>query len=173
MSRFSLKWAHFGSVYESALALTESLLPSWSNDPQERLARGVGLAVLLVVWIIVWRRRTALFPAARTLLFTMVLCSAAAHPWYLLWALMLIPRTGGLAPWVASLTISWGYLALGDPAGWTMPAGAAWAAWTPVYLAVVVDVLRSRRRAATMGADGEVPPGPAIGACVADLRECP
>ncbi|MGI9014463.1 MAG: hypothetical protein ACR2GY_09470, partial [Phycisphaerales bacterium] len=66
-TRFSLKWAHFGPVYEPVLAGIDYLTNDpdmhyasperypWSNDAQERLARGIciiiGLFALGVVWL--------------------------------------------------------------------------------------------------------------------------
>src|SRR5690606_17043456 len=38
-SRFTLKWAHFGPVYELFLNVCGQLVPGWTNDQLERLVR--------------------------------------------------------------------------------------------------------------------------------------
>ena len=89
---------------------------------------------------------------ARIILTAMVLLSPAAHPWYLLWALALVPMTGGPALWVASLTLPWGYAALGhiEPDGtaaWDVSAWLLAVSWVPIFAALAVDVgYRLRRR---------------------------
>ena len=76
----------------------------------------------------------------------MVLLSPAAHPWYLLWALALVPMSMSPAVWIASLTISWGYIAwryqLNDDGsvGWGVPWAVMVAAWAPVYAAIIWSI---------------------------------
>jgi hypothetical protein len=71
----------------------------------------------------------------------MVLLSPAAHPWYLLWALAVIPAAPSSAVWVASLTLPWGYVALGDTDEWLVPAWVMVAAYAPIYAALAVEVI--------------------------------
>lgn len=152
-TRFSLKWAHFGSVYEPTLWMIEKATNTpeeywaaddpaslWSNDRQEQLARIICLGLIALVILIVWRSRLTPFDGARVILLAMVLFSSTAHPWYLLWALALAPVAMSPAVWIASLTISWGYVQLGDVVEWTTPPWVLWCAYVPVYLALAIDL---------------------------------
>ena len=150
--RFRLKWAHFGPVYEPLLWTIEQLRPLWTNDDQEVLARRICtvlvLAIIAGVW---WRGPASVWAQTRIMLVAMVLLSPAAHPWYLLWALALVPMSFGTAAWVASLTLPWGYYAWANvsPDGvveWGTPPWLMVAAWAPVYAACLVAAARSRRR---------------------------
>ncbi|MHC4079961.1 MAG: glycosyltransferase 87 family protein [Planctomycetota bacterium] len=150
--RFRLKWAHFGSVYEPVLWTIERVCPQCPSDRQEVWARRLCLAVVAAVVVGAWwRMKGDTWKATRVILTAMVLLSPAAHPWYLLWALALVPMAFGPAAWVASLTLPWGYAALGH----VTPQGAvAWgvspwlmaAAYAPVYAAVAADLALKRRR---------------------------
>ncbi len=155
-ARFSLKWAHFGSVYEPLLALVERLTPTWGNDPQEQLTRVICAALLGVCILAIWRRGGQIWDGARAIFFAMVLCSPSAHPWYLLWALVLVPMAISPAVWIASLTLPLGYVAFRysvdaeGTVGWSVPAkGVFLIAYVPVYAALLWSGWRhlaSRRR---------------------------
>ncbi|MCA9295980.1 MAG: hypothetical protein KC983_05670 [Phycisphaerales bacterium] len=159
-TRFSLKWAHFGSVYEPTLWMIERATNTpdeywtaddrtsmWTNDEQERLARMICLGLIALVVVTVMRSRLDVEAGARVILLAMVLFSSTAHPWYLLWALALSPLAMSPAVWIASLTISWGYAQLGDVIDWTTPAWVLWIAYVPVYAALAWDLLPRVRRA--------------------------
>ncbi len=146
---FGLKWAHFGGVYEPLLWAIERATPRWTNDGQERLARILCAAALAAALVAIWRVARDAWSGARAMLLAMVMLSPAAHPWYLLWALALVPMAGGSAAWVASLTIPWGYAAWAHAAPdgsarWGVPAWLLLAAWAPVYSAVLIEVTRHR-----------------------------
>jgi alpha-1,6-mannosyltransferase len=147
-SRFSLKWAHFGALYELVLATIERLAPGWGNDPQERLARLLCAAALLASLIIILRRARSLPGGAAAMVLAMALCSPAAHPWYLLWGLVLLPLTFNPALWIASLTLAWGYAAfawLQRPDGtlaWGVPSWLLAAAHAPILAALLCQALR-------------------------------
>jgi len=137
--RFRLKWAHFGSFYEPLLWTLEHLRPEWTNDQQEVLARWICTALVAAVFAGVWwRGPTGLWGRCRCIMLAMVLLSPTAHPWYLLWALAMVPVAPGLVTWVASLTLAWGYGAWGHitadgtvswaASGWTMLL-----AYAPIY----------------------------------------
>jgi hypothetical protein len=149
---FRLKWAHFGSVYEPLLWMIERVLPHWASHQQELWARRICvLTVLAIVAGVWWRMNGDAWRATRIMLLAMVLLSPAAHPWYLLWALALVPMAFGPAAWVASLTLPWGYAALAHvtPEGTAEWAVSPWlmvAAYAPVYAAVAADLWRRRSR---------------------------
>ena len=143
--RFSLKWAHFGSVYEPLLWTIEQLTASWTNDPQEQVARVVCLLLLAAVTVLALLRGRNPWATCIAIFLAMVLLSPAAHPWYVLWALVLVPLRPVSAAWVASLTLPWGYAVLGDPAEWTVPPLLMVAAYLPVYAAILFDLRRGAR----------------------------
>lgn len=137
--RFRLKWAHFGGFYEPLLWMLEHLRPEWTNDQQEVLARRICMAlVAMVIAGVWWRGPAGLWGRSRCIMLAMVLLSPTAHPWYLLWALAMVPVAPGRVTWVASLTLVWGYGAWGHVAadgtvswaasGWTMLL-----AYAPIY----------------------------------------
>ena len=137
--RFRLKWAHFGSVYEPLLWTLEQVRPEWTNDRQEILARRICMTLVAVVFAGVWwRGPPGLWARCRCIMLAMVLLSPTAHPWYLLWALAMVPVAPGPVTWVASLTLAWGYGAWGHvnadgtvswaASGWTMLL-----AYAPIY----------------------------------------
>jgi hypothetical protein len=150
--RFRLKWAHFGGVYEPVLWTVERVCSGCPGDQQEVWARRVCLAVLAAIVVGAWwRLKDDTWNATRIMLTAMVLLSPAAHPWYLLWALALVPMAFGSAAWVASLTLVWGYAALGHvtPEGtaeWGVSPWVMVAAYAPVYTAFAADLTISRRR---------------------------
>ena len=143
--RFRLKWAHFGGIYEPLLWAAEHLRPAWTNDQQEILARRICVALLAAVFVAVWLRGpTGVWARARCILMAMVLLSPAAHPWYLLWALAMVPMAPGAATWVASLTLPWGYAAWGHvtaegTAEWGVSPWLMVAAYLPVYTALALS----------------------------------
>lgn len=146
-SRFSLKWSHFGSVYESTLWTIRKIQPiedvniEWQkNDRQEAMARIVCLILLAIVMGMAFLSRLDVWAASRAVLFAMVLFSTTSHPWYVLWALMLAPVAMSPALWIASLTLMWGYAQLGDVVEWETPTWLMWAAYVPIYGALVIDM---------------------------------
>jgi hypothetical protein len=150
--RFRLKWAHFGSVYEPVLWTIERVCPQGQSENQEVWARRICLAIVGAIVVGAWwRMKDDTWKATRVILTAMVLLSPAAHPWYLLWALALVPMAFGPAAWVASLTLPWGYAALGHvtpegTAGWGVSPWLMAAAYAPVYAALAADLALKRRR---------------------------
>jgi hypothetical protein len=140
--RFSLKWAHFGSVYEPLLHVIERMTPAWTNDPQEQLARALCSVALAAVFVVVWWRGRDLWRDTVTIFVAMVLLSPTAHPWYLLWALVLVPIAPSPTAWVASLTLPWGYAVLADTVEWTVPTWVMVVAYAPVYATLLVAAFR-------------------------------
>jgi hypothetical protein len=143
--RFSLKWAHFGSVYEPLLKGIETLTPDWGNDPQEQLARAICIGLLGLVILGVFLRGRSAWRDCAWIFLAMVLLSPAAHPWYLLWALILVPVAASPTVWVASLTLPWGYAAYADPEGWAVPGWLMLASYVPIYATLLVEVVKHWR----------------------------
>ena len=146
-SRFSLKWSHFGSVYESTLWTIRKIKPiedvniEWQKkDRQEAMARIVCLILLMIVIAMAFLSRLNLWAASRVVLFAMVLISTTSHPWYVLWALMLAPVAMSPALWIASLTLMLGYAQLGDVVDWETSNWLMWVAYVPIYSALAIDI---------------------------------
>jgi hypothetical protein len=86
--------------------------------------------------------------AIQQFMLAMILLSSTAHPWYLLWALVLMPLHPGAAVWVLSLTLPWGYAVLGDVVAWQAPWWVSLAAYTPVAAALAWETVVQWRPAA-------------------------
>ncbi len=146
--RFRLKWAHLGGVYEPLLWTIEQVSPVWTNDRQEVLARRICLAIVgAIIAGVWWRGPRGLWAKTRWIMTAMVLLSPTAHPWYLLWALAMVPMAMGWATWLASLTLSWGYVAWGHVAtdgtpGWGVPAWVMVITYAPIYGVLAWEVGR-------------------------------
>ena len=118
------------------------------------LADSLCCGVLLVVLVAATLSHRVPWRAATTYLFVLICVSSTAHPWYLIWALALLPVAWSAGPtvvapavWVASLTLGWSYVAhLRAEAGQGFTVGVWWslAIWLPVYLAVGYGWLKTR-----------------------------
>ncbi|MCH8822575.1 MAG: hypothetical protein IH984_03610 [Planctomycetes bacterium] len=156
-SRFSQKWAHFGSVYEPTMWTLSKVDPiedeqtGWQKrESHEKIARLICLALVGIVIIAVFFSSLDVWASCRVILFAMVLFSSTAHPWYLLWALVILPRAPSPAVWIATLTLPWGYAQLGDVIDWTVPTWVIYAAYCPVYLALMIDIVMSYKKRTTL-----------------------
>ncbi|MCZ6834327.1 MAG: hypothetical protein O7G85_01000 [Planctomycetota bacterium] len=148
-TRFSTKWSHFGSVYESSLWAIRLVDPledpdlQWQKkDRQELQARGICLALVGIVCVIAFFCPAGVWRSSRAVLFAMVLFSSTSHPWYLLWALILLPVAFSPAVWVASLTLLLGYAQLGDVVEWETPTWVMWLAYVPIFVVLILDLAR-------------------------------
>lgn len=171
----AMKWAHFGGIYEALIMVAEGLLPHWSGESHERFARAVGSGAVAIIVIGLLLAPGRIATKAMTLLLAMVLFSPAAHPWYLLWALALLPisaaessppsmdpswaRAARAGVWTLSLTMAMSYAVLGDVIHWTMPRSMLVAAYAPVFIVMALAAARGwigdqrggSRRGATTG----------------------
>lgn len=181
--QFVSRWRFNGSLHPLIEAAVTPLLEGKPWEIQARAktiadAAAGGLLLLILIGAMLYHRVP--WRAATTFFFAMVCLSSTAHPWYLLWALALLPvswasgRTFvGPAVWVASLTLPWSYVAWvhyasGGPGGagafdgeYQIGLGLTLAIWLPIYAAVVwgvVDVIRGAG-AEKRGAVGRVKGG--------------
>ncbi len=108
-------------------------------------ASAVCAGVVLV--ILLWRtwRNDDLLRTAMEYLLAALLLSSTVYPWYLLWALALLPLRFNLALWVFSLTINSGYLVWTHPEHWRVSSAVVIATHVPVLLALTL-----RRRQAVL-----------------------
>ena len=146
-TRFSLKWSHFGSAYESTMWTIRKIQPikdveiEWrKKDWQEAMARIICLLLLTIVMALAFFSRLDTWATSRVVLFAMVLFSTTSHSWYVLWALILAPMAMSPALWIASVTLMWGYAQLGDVVDWKTPTWLMWAAYVPIYCALIFDI---------------------------------
>lgn len=152
VQRFSLKWAHFGSIYEPMLWSIEHLAGQWTNDAQEQLARAVCLGLVILIAGTIWWRVRDVWRASRMIFFAMIILSPTVHPWYLLWALVIVPMRPSASVWVASLTLLWSYAAWGyvetdDGLRWGAPVSVMMLAYTPIYVTLLFEAIAARSRA--------------------------
>jgi uncharacterized protein (DUF2062 family) len=135
---FMDKWAFNGSAYDLAL--------HWAYEKQtiDMLAAGVLLAVIVVSLA---RSKGDAARSAGAFLFASLLVSSTVHPWYLLWALALLPLYFSLPMWVFSLTIAASYVAHINPEGYRVPLPIVIGEYLPVYALLAWSALMwSRRR---------------------------
>lgn len=118
------KWAFNGSLYP----LFESYI---AGKPWTDYA---ALATVLIVLVVSTLREPA-NPArpAAAFLFASLLVSSTVHPWYLLWALALMPICFSPAFWVFSLTVAAAYAAHLHE-GYRVPPWVVIGEYTPVYV---------------------------------------
>ena len=139
---FMADWFFNGSAHEVLRILTGS----------KTIADHVCGAMLLAVLILATLTTRDLWRLTIVYLLGGLLLSSTVHPWYLLWALVLVPIRFSAATWIFSLTIGWSYIALVDP-DYSLPVWLRWAEYLPVYAALLcamfdVEVKRLPERGA-------------------------
>ena len=147
--RFVSAWRFNGSVHR----VLEAAAGGWAEPEVAKGFADAGCGLLLagvLGWASVGHRVP--WRAAVTYLFAGVCLSSTAHPWYLLWALALLPVAWSAGPtvvawavWVASLTLGWSYAAylrLAEGSGYTVGVAGGWAIWLPIGVALVYGVAR-------------------------------
>ncbi len=151
--RFTLKWAHFGPVYELFLSLCGQLVPGWSNDLQERFVRIVCMTLALMMTLIVCLRSRSIQRGSAVMLLGFIILAPVVHPWYAIWPLILLPcvaeparLTGVWAAWIASLTITFGYSAFTGANDWDIPLWVFLLAYGPVMGTIAVEWWLARHR---------------------------
>ncbi len=132
---FAGTWAFNSSLHQPIVSLSGSKM----------VADVIITVMLLCVLAGCVVTRESLWRIAQLFLFAALLCSSTAHPWYLLWALVLIPLRFDAALWAMSLTITWSYAVLVDPVAWRLPAWVVVLEYTPVYLLLVLSLIRLGR----------------------------
>lgn len=133
--RFVDAWAFNSSIHGPLLAVTGSKLAA------AILTGGTLAAVLLFCTL----RGRDLWRTGLAFLLAGLLLSSTAHPWYLLWALALVPLRFNGAAWVWSLTITWSYVALMRPT-FTVPPAVLAFEYAPVYAALAWALARRMHR---------------------------
>ena len=156
---FVTRWRFNGALHPLFEALAERLGAS-PHGPAKRVADAVCTTLLAGgLAVATWRLRDA-WRVALVWFALMVSLSSTVHPWYLLWALGVLPvaraAAGAWGPftaatWTAALALPWGYVAWLEMAagrGYTVPVGVQVLCWAPVVAAAGVGWWLGRRRAA-------------------------
>ncbi len=136
VNAFVTTWAFQGSVFG---ALTYVL-------PNAAPVRLICMSILGLLTLGIAYRSTDVWSSSRTFLFAVLLLSPIAHPWYLLWPFVLFAVRPSPALWIASLTLPFGYIVLGDVVGWTVPWWSGLLTYIPVYAALVLSLCQLFRR---------------------------
>jgi hypothetical protein len=89
----------------------------------------------------IWRSSEKLFRPVALYLLLMMLGTSTLHPWYVLWALVLMPLTFDAALWVLSGTIMVSYIAQHTRPDYTVPEVLKWVEFAPVYALAVLGWL--------------------------------
>jgi hypothetical protein len=129
---FVERWGFNSPIHKPVELLVGSR--AWANV--------VAGGVLMAVWVGCLVRRYDPWRAGRMLLLAALLVSSTVHPWYLLWALALLPTRFEAGLWVLSLTIGWSYAVLGDVMGWELPGWVLMLEYLPVAVIGVAGMLR-------------------------------
>jgi hypothetical protein len=140
--QFAARWQGNGSVFALMDWFSRLLFP---DELGGLVSRAVVLGLLLVLSLHIVRRRASPLPAARVLLWSVLLLSPQVHPWYLAWLLPLEVAAGGSAGLVWSATVLCAYAPLDGwlAAGrWEMPLGLQIFEYTAVFLALALDPRR-------------------------------
>lgn len=112
---------------------------------EKPMADYAALAVLLLVLIVTSiRERTNPARPAAAFLFASLLVSSTVHPWYLLWALALMPICFSPAFWVFSLTVTASYAAHLHE-GYRVPTWVVIGEYLPVYAVLIWELLKGFR----------------------------
>jgi hypothetical protein len=128
------KWAFNGSAYPFAAR--------WLVG--KPMLDYLAIAVLLTVVVISSFGRSSESNPARpagAFLLASLLLSSTVHPWYLLWALALMPMWFSWPMWVFCLTITVSYIAHINPAGYQVPLPALIGEYLPVYALLCLPLL--------------------------------
>ena len=134
------QWAHSGSIHTLLAGPLGHRGASWVS---------AGLLVG-VMGVAAWRGAGP-WTAALVAFFAAPLLSSTVHPWYLLWAMILLPLRFHPALWILTLTVTWNYAAWLNPDGWELPTRVAYWTYVPVYALLAWEAGRwcmHRRRGA-------------------------
>jgi hypothetical protein len=120
---------------------------AWVIDPQAARLLGAFLLVVVMVWV--WRRAGPLLPGALQLTGALLLLSPTVHPWYATWIIPFLVFHP-VRPWIClSLTVGIAYAAYGLrtlTGEFHLTPALRLAEWVPVYLLLLLEIVRFRRR---------------------------
>lgn len=132
---FVSRWSFNGSLHQLVVAVTGST--AIASLAMVGLLTGI---LCVATWL-----QKDVWQTATLFLLVSLFCSSTVYPWYLLWALVLVPIRFDLAVWVFSVTITWSYVVLADIASWQVPRWLLILEYSPVYGALALSVWWQRR----------------------------
>lgn len=166
---FVTRWRFNGSVHPllEVMAKRVGLDRGWGEEAK-RIADGVCLVLLMGTLVVATLRQKDVWQVALIYMALMVGLSSTVHPWYLLWAMGLLPvaragaaRWGPLTAgvWGAALALPWSYVAWLEMAagrGYTTSLGVQVLCWAVIAGAAAVGwgLGRTGRSARTNATDG-------------------
>lgn len=134
---FTEHWAFNGSVF-ALLRDVAAIDPYW-------LRMGAA-TVLLSTMLLCLRRGSDRYSFAGWVFVVAVLVSSTVHPWYLLWALAVLPVSRfNPVTWMLSLTIALSYTALLDMSVYQVPTWVVTLEYVPVYAVLAWSCWRGIR----------------------------
>lgn len=142
--QFASRWRGNESVFAVVQWVADHLVP---EDLSALTARGVVVAALLLLWILILRRPSSPLEAGRLLIWAVLLLSPQVHPWYLCWLLPIEVFAGGRAGLLWSAAVLCAYVPLDRwvrEGVWEMPVWLQVASYAAVFLALVLDPRRPR-----------------------------
>jgi hypothetical protein len=153
--RFVSAWRFNGSIHP----LVEAAWGGSAVASAKPLADLACAAALLLTLLLATPFQRDAWQTAAVYFLALVCLTSTAHPWYLLWALALLPVAWsagrcavGPAVWVAGLTLPWSYQAWLNFAagqGYVTDPAVQWAVWVPVYVALGGGIVTSWKRGRT------------------------
>lgn len=130
---FMKKWTFNGSAHAIVSFITGQKIYA------DQIMAVLLIAILLLAIVV----RVDLWGVAQIYLFAGLLLSSTAHPWYLLWAIALVPVRFDAAIWALSLTIGWSYVALLSQ-DYSLPIGLRLVEYAPAYAIIAIALWRRR-----------------------------
>jgi hypothetical protein len=101
----------------------------------------LAFTALLAMGLSLWRSPDKLFRPIVVYLLVMMLGTSTLHPWYVMWALVLLPLTFDTALWVLSGTVMVSYIAQHHPQNYIVPIWLKWIEFAPVFAAAILGWL--------------------------------
>ncbi len=136
---FANSWAFNGSIYP---IIKHTLI----DKPWLDIILMLALFVVLIYATFSKASQANPARSAGIYLFASLLLSSTVHPWYLLWALALMPIWFNWSMWLFSLTIAAAYAALLNPAAYRVPIPVAIGEYLPVYALLLWLAMRTLLR---------------------------
>lgn len=120
-------WEFNGVVYQNFFAIVAGDVSLGTIEDKEHYRLVCGALVLVFAGVMLWRRVGVFSATAATILLSLVL-APVAYPWYLLWALAIVPLAGirvvmPTLAWAATVGLSYIVLNLNE---WRVPATILW-----------------------------------------------
>jgi hypothetical protein len=137
LTAFTEHWAFNGSVF-ALLRFVADIDPSWL-----RFGAGCVIAGTMALCL---RRGSDRYSFAGWVFVVSALVSSTVHPWYLLWALAVLPVSRfNVVTWVLSLTVMLSYTALLDMSVYQPPTWVVVIEYVPVYAVLAWTCWRAIR----------------------------